>query len=129
MDKIGGVSLVTTGTANAVALASTNYFTRTTRVQYESSAGAGSLAGIRSTGQTFTMGVPGTPDNGGFRYVSIFGISDAATVANAAMFVGVISNTSPPGSGFDPSVFTNYLGMGHKTGDTVMSIYYGGSSA
>ena len=127
--NIGGVTPTVTGTANAVAMATTNQFTRTTRLQFESAAGANSNAGIRSAAQTFTMGVPGSPDYGGFRYTGIFGISDAAAVANASMFVGVRASTAAPGGGFDPSTLTDLIGMGHKAGDTTMSIYYGGSAA
>jgi len=49
MTNIGAVTPTVTGTATARTLASTNMFTRTTRVGYVSAIGTGESCGIRSS--------------------------------------------------------------------------------
>lgn len=50
-----------------------------------------------------------------------FGCSDAATVASARTFVGLVGTTSVLGNA-DPSSNTNIIGVGTDSGDTTLSI-------
>ena len=113
------------GTATARNVATTNMFTRMRRLGYVSSATAGNLAGPRVAAAQVTVG---GVTAGGFFKVIRFGISDAATVSGARMFVGMSSSTSAP-TNVEPSTLTNAIGVGHGAADTNLKIFRGGSSA
>lgn len=124
-----GVAAVTaTGTATARNIATTRFFTRANRLGYVSAGTAGSLAGQHQPAAQFTLGVPGTPNQGGFELVARFGCSDAATVAGARQFAGMTSSTSAP-TNVEPSTLTNCIGVGHGAADSNLFLYYGGSAA
>jgi hypothetical protein len=116
------------GTVTARNVATTNLFTRLRRLGYIGSSLAGSLAGHYDTTAQHTLGVPGTPNIGGFFLCVRFGCSDAATVSGARQFVGMTSAINAP-SNAEPSGLTNCIGVGHGAADTNLKIYYGGSSA
>lgn len=118
-------ALTAVGTATARNVATTNMFTRARRLGYVSAATAGALASLRLAVAQITTG---TGTLGGFMKVIRFGISDAAAVAAARMFVGMGSNTGAP-TNVEPSTLTNVLGVGHGAADTTMKIFYGGSAA
>jgi hypothetical protein len=120
--------MVITGTATAVALSTTNLFTRTRRLKVLSGTPAGSLTGQRLTSLILTMGSGAILTGGGFYYVVRFGISDAAAVAGARMFVGLRNIATSPVN-VEPSTLTNVIGVGHGAADTTLRIYYGGSAA
>ncbi len=122
---LGYGALTAVGTATARNVATTNLFSRMRRLGYVSAATGGSLASIRQAAAQITLG-DGT--NGGFFKVLRFGISDAAAVAGARMFMGISSSTSAP-TNVEPSTLTNCVGMGHGASDTNFKIFYGGSSA
>lgn len=113
------------GTATARTVATTNLFTRTRRLGYVSAGTAASVAGVRVAVGQVTVG---TGTLGGFFKVCRFGISDAALVAGARMFVGVSNLTNAP-TNVSPATLTNCVGMGHDAADTTMRIYYGGTTA
>jgi hypothetical protein len=113
-----------TGTARNIAV--TNLFTRMRRLGYVSSATAGNLGGARVAVAQITMG--DASGFGGFFKVVRFGISDAAAVAGARMFVGISSSTSAP-TNVEPSTLTNSIGVGHGASDTNLRVYWGGSVA
>lgn len=115
-----------TGTATARNVATTNTFTRMRRLGYVSAATAGALAGARVAVAQITVG--DGSGKGGFHKVIRFGISDAATVSGARMFVGVSSSTGAP-TNVEPSTLTNVIGVGHRAADTNLHIFHGGSSA
>lgn len=123
---IGFGTASSTGTATARTIANTNSLTRQKRIGYVSSATAGSLAGNRFATAAFTTGDGSF--NGGFYYVCRFGISDAATVSGARMFVGLSATTTAP-TNVEPSTLINCLGIGHGAADTNLNIYWGGSAA
>jgi hypothetical protein len=118
-------ALTAVGTATARNVATTNLFTRMRRIGYVSVATAGGLASLRQAVAQITVG-DGT--NGGFHKVTRFGISDAAAVTGARMFVGISSSVSAP-TNVEPSTLTNCCGVGHGAADTNLKIFYGGSSA
>lgn len=122
---LGYGALTAVGTATTRAVTTTNTFTRMRRLGYVSASTAGALASIRQTVTQITVG-DGT--NGGFHKVTRFGISDAATVAGARMFIGISATTSAP-TNVEPSTLLNCFGVGHGASDTNLKIYYGGSSA
>ena len=113
------------GTATARNVATTNAFTRSRRLGYNSAATAGQVGGHYTTTAQYTIG-DGT-GLGGFYYVCRFGSAD--TLAQAIMFVGLSSSVATPTVTASPATFTNSIGVGCATGDTTLSIYYGGSAA
>jgi len=113
------------GTATARNVAATNAFTRARRLGYNSAAQAGNSAGHFQPVAQYTIG-DGT-GLGGFYYVCRFGSAD--TLAQAIMFVGMSNLIVTPVVTTSPATFTNCIGVGCATGDTTLSIYYGGSAA
>lgn len=116
------------GTATARNWATTNLLTRTRRLGYVSAAAAGSLASMYFTVSQFSLGVPGTPPIGGFLMIARFGVSDAAAVSGARMFVGMSSAVAAP-TNVEPSTLTNSVGVAQLSGSTNLQIVYGGSAA
>lgn len=114
------------GTATVRTPAATNVFTRAQRLGYNSSGTAGNSGGHYQTLANYTIGT-GTLGVGGFFYVCRFGAADAVT--QAITFVGLSSSVASPSATTSPATFTNAIGIGAATGDTNLSIYYGGSAA
>ncbi len=124
----GYTAPTTTGfTTTLRAPATTNMFTRMRRLGFATAATAGTVGQFRVALAMFTLGAGGTPALGGFFKVLRFGISDAAAVAGARMFMGVGPTTTP--TNVEPSTLINCIGMGHGAADTNMRIFYGGSAA
>lgn len=121
----GYTGLTLVGTATARNIATTNMFTRMRRLGVVSAATVGSLASFRVAAAQITTG---TGSLGGFHKIIRFGISDAAAVAGARMFVGISSTTGAP-TNVEPSTLTNAIGIGHGASDTNLKLFYGGSSA
>ena len=115
---------VTGFTATARNVATTNLFTRMRRLGYVTATTVGTVGQWRINAQQFTVG--GVSGLGGFTYIVRFGISDAATVAGARMFMGMRSSATP--TNVEPSTLTNCIGLGHGASDTNMKLFYGGSS-
>lgn len=113
------------GTATTRAVATTNIMTRMRRLGFVSAGTAGSLVSLRVALAQVTTG---TGSAGGFAKCCRFGISDAAEVAGARMFIGMSTNTAAP-TNVEPSTLTNCIGVGHRSADTTLHIFYGGSSA
>jgi hypothetical protein len=126
---IGMPAYTVVGTATARTVATTNNFTMQKRLAYVSAATAGSLASIRSVAAQYTLGntLAGVK-TGGFLNIIRFGISDAATVATARMFVGMSNITTVP-TNVEPSTLNNLIGIGHGAADANLKIFYGGSAA
>lgn len=116
---------ITGFTATARNVATTNKFTRMRRLGYVSAATAAAIGNWRVGVYQYTMG--GASGLGGFTYIVRFGISDAATVAGARMFMGMRASATPANA--EPNTLTNCIGIGHGASDTNMKLFYGGSSA
>lgn len=122
----GMAALTATGTATARGVATTNLLTRMTRLGYVSAATAGALAGAREAVAKFTTGAG--PGLGGFFARYRFGISDAATVAGARMFVGLDALAATP-TNIDPSTKINCIGVGQIATSDNLHIIRGNATA
>lgn len=115
------------GTATARNVATTNVLTRMRRLGYVSAATAGALASWRVAVAQYTTGT-GT-GLGGFMWVVRFGVSDAAAVSGARMFVGMSSSTGAA-TNVEPNTLTNSFGIAQlSTDNTQWYFVYGGSVA
>jgi hypothetical protein len=120
----GFAAMTVVGTATARNVATTNIFTRMRRSSYVSAATTGSACSIRSASM-FTSGTGA--GLGGFYASFRFGVSDAAAVAGARMFVGVDSATP---TNVEMSTRTNNFGIAQLSTDTTqLYLVYGGSAA
>ena len=119
-------AMTATGTATARTVAVTNLLTRMTRLGYVSAATAGALTGPREAAAKFTLGAGG--GLGGFWYRVRFGVSDAATVAGARMFVGLSASTAAP-TNVEPNTLVNVCGVCKLSSSTNLHMYVAGSSA
>lgn len=122
----GMAALTATGTATARTVATTNLLSRMTRLGYVSAATAGALAGAREAVAKFTIGAG--PGLGGFFARYRFGISDAATVAGARMFVGLDALTAAP-TNIDPSTKVNCIGVAQIATSNNLHIISGNATA
>jgi hypothetical protein len=122
---LGYTAPTATGTVTARNVATTNLFTRVWRLGYVSAAAAGSLSGHRVAVAQVTTG---TGTLGGFQKILRFGISDAAVVAGARMFVGVSAATGVPVN-VEPSTLVNCIGIGHGAADTNLRLFFGAATA
>ena len=98
----------------------------TRRLAAVSAATAGALAGIRTSAAQITTG--DGAGLGGFFFTCRFGISDAAAVAGARMFVGMQASVAAP-TNVEPSTLVNAIGVGHGAADTNLKLFYGGTTA
>jgi hypothetical protein len=117
-----GFGNTATGTATARNVATTNFFTAARRVGYVSAGTAGSSAGTRHALAQFFRG-NGTAGIGGFLFACRFGISDAAAVADARLFVGLHSATTVIGN-VNPSTLTNVIGVATDNAQTTLRIMH-----
>lgn len=122
----GMAALTATGTATARTVATTNLLTRMTRLGYVSAATAGSLAGAREAVAKFTTGAG--PGLGGFFARYRFGVSDAATVDGARMFIGLDALTAAP-TNIDPSTKVKCIGVGQIAASNNLHIIRGNVTA
>lgn len=114
------------GVATSRVIATTNFFTRLKRIGYVSAATVASLVESRVAAAQISIG--DGAGFGGFTKIVRFGISDAAPVGTARMFVGISSNTGAA-TNVEPSTLTNSIGVGHGAADTTLKLYFGGSAA
>lgn len=122
----GMAALTATGTATARNVATTNMLTRMTRLGFVSAATAGALSGGREAAAKFTLGAG--VSLGGFFYRCRFGVSDAAAVAGARMFVGLAASTAAP-TNVEPSTLVNCIGVAQLSTSNNLQIVFGAASA
>lgn len=122
----GMAALTATGTATARTVATTNLLSRMTRLGYVSAATAASLAGAREAVAKYTTGAG--PGLGGFFARYRFGVSDAASVAGARMFIGLDAITAAP-TNIDPSTKVNCIGVAQIATSNNLNIVYGNATA
>ena len=113
-------------TSTAVTEAITNRFTRIPRTSSVSTGTAGLASGYYTAASGTAISL-GTGTVGGFLISILFGSGD--TLAQAICFAGLTNVTTTPGVTTSPAALTNCIGIGAATGDTNMSLYYGGSAA
>lgn len=110
-----------TGTRTARSVATSGLFASARRLGFVSQSASGRSAGIHhATPQHFRGAVAGV---GGFLARFRFGISDAAPVANARMFVGLTASAAAIGN-VNPSTLTNIIGIGADSGDTQLCLLH-----
>ena len=119
-------TMTATGTATTRTVATTNLLTRMTRLGYVSLATAAALSGIREGQNKYTTGAGG--GLGGFYYRVRFGVSDAATVAGARMFVGLSASSGAP-TNVEPNTLVNSVGICQLSTSTNLQFYCAGASA
>lgn len=119
-------ALTIVGTATARNVSNTNLFNRMRRLGIVSVATVGGLASLRQGAAQVWIGDGGGYQ--GFMKTMRFGISDAATVATARMFVGMSSSVAAP-TNVEPNTLTNCIGIGHGAADANLKLFYGGSAA
>lgn len=117
---------ITGFTATSRAVATTNLFTRMRRVGYVTAAIAWTVWQWRINAYQYTVW-DSTSWLGGFTYIIRFGISDAAAVSDARMFLWMRSSSTP--ANVEPSTLTNCIWVWHWAADTNLKIFYWGSSA
>lgn len=117
---IGSAAPTARGTATARNVALTSYFTMQKRIGFVSANTAGSTSGYRLPLLQYATGAT---SGGGFLLVARFGVSDAATVANSRLFVGMINATGVIGN-VNPSTLTNIVGVASNAGDANLSIMH-----
>ena len=122
----GMAALTALGTATSRVVAVTSLLTRMTRLGYVSAATAGSLCGVREAVAKYTTGAGG--GLGGFFARYRFGVSDAAAVATARMFVGLSASTAAP-TNVEPNTLVNSIGIAKLSTSNNLHIYCAGSSA
>lgn len=118
---IGSTAPNALGTATARAIATTNYFASGSRYGQVSAATTGSRAAVYFNLNQVWRG--NAAKLGGFRYAARFGISDAAAVATANMFVGLVPNSTVGSGSTEPSASTNIIGIGHDSTDANMQLF------
>ena len=117
----GMSALTTVGTATTRTITVSNVLTRMTRLGFVSAATAGQLAGGREAFGKFTVGAGG--GLGGFFIRYRFGVSDAATVAGARMFVGLSATTTAP-TNVEPTSLLNCVGVAQLSSSTNLQLVY-----
>ena len=122
----GMAALTATGTATSRTITTTNILTRMTRLGYVSAATAAALSGGREAVAKYTTGAGG--GLGGFYSRHRFGVSDAATVDGARMFVGMDALTAAP-TNIDPSTKVNCIGVGQIAASNNLHIIRGNATA
>lgn len=122
----GIAALTATGTATSRAFATTNLLTRMARIGYVSAATAAALSGVREAVAKYTTGAG--PGLGGFFARYRYGVSDAATVSGARMFVGLDASTAAP-TNVEPSAKVNCIGVGQISSSSNLHIIYGNATA
>lgn len=98
------------GTATARNVASTNLLTSMKRLGYVSATTTSAVTGWRLGVLQFLRG--SVTNQGGFTFVTRFGISDpgTTTLASARMFVGMSTSTAAP-TNVEPTTLTNVIGL------------------
>lgn len=120
----GGAAIALSGSATSlkVLLAVAPYY-HLRRIGYVSAASAGASCGTRHS--ALQWAVSDDPNFGLWTFQARFGISDAAAVANARMFVGL---TAVAAGGVlpnaNPSAQLNIIGVGADTGDSTLRIIH-----
>lgn len=124
----GGAAITLSGSFTAWKILLTIApFYRNRRIGYVSAATAGTSCGTRHS--VLQWAVSTDPALGGWTFSARFGISDAAAVANARMFVGLTGVASAgvlPNA--NPSAALNLIGVGADTGDTTLRIMHNDAS-
>ena len=116
----GGVTMSTTSSVLAQAVASTNYATKQIRLRYGATVvSAGRYTGTRGSALLFYVG-------GGFRFICDVHISDAAFGSGCRQFYGLQGSTAD--LTYTDTILVNSLlnciGVGSEAADTNLQVFY-----
>lgn len=114
--RVGVAAVASDGTATAVNKASTNYYTRQSRIRSPSAASTGANGGTRFREFKFRQDAARTSIR--------FGWEDFAT--NAAAFIGLKGDAAHGNA--DPSSFINCIGIGIDSGQTTWRLLHNDGS-
>ena len=125
-DTTSGLTISTTGTATARAVATTSYATRGIRMGVTASITAtGRYSGVRGSALLWYV-------TGGFLYTGEFTISDTATAVGTHNFWGLASSTSDLVIGdvgnSQPSALLNIIAFANDSGDANLQIMHNDAS-
>ena len=125
---LGSVALTATGTATSAAIAVTNRYTRTQRVEYlVASATNNAIAGFRYANLGWSIG-GGDAEAGGFFFVCRWGPATGVSIPTTRTFVGMANTTAAP-TDVEPSTITNIVGMGWDAADANVQFMHRGTAA
>lgn len=116
----GAGSTVAIGTATTRTPASTRMFTSLRRIGHVSATTAGSSCGVL-THNSLVFWRGNAAGLGGFHALFTFGVSDAAAVADARLFVGLQASSTAIGN-VNPSTLVNAVGVACDAGETTLRI-------
>lgn len=114
----GMLAWTTTGSAGTDTTSSASFFAQARTWAVGSATTAGASCGLHYSQLIYGRGAQANA--GGFLASWVFGISDAAAVANARLFVGFRGVAAAIPSS-EPSALVNILGVGADTGETTLS--------
>lgn len=122
----GGITMSSTASTLAQAVASTNFATKQIRLRYyATTVSAGRYTGTRGSALLWYI-------HGGFRYVCNFNISDTSFSAGCQQFYGLGGVTTDLAyggvSGTLVSTLTNIIGIGSENGDTNLQVFHNDAS-
>ena len=122
----GGVTMSSSASTLAQAVASTNFATKQIRLRYyASTVSGGRYTGTRGSALLWYI-------HGGFRYICDFNISDTAFSANCQQFYGLAGQTTDLAyggvSGTLVSTLKNIIGIGSEVGDTNLQVFHNDAS-
>jgi hypothetical protein len=120
----GGVTMATTATAVARAVASTSYATKQIRKGFTGTVvSSGRYTGTRGNALLWYLG-------GGFKYVCDFFVSDTAYASGCRQFYGMAGQTTDLGYSDTVQVdsLVNIIGVGSDSSDTNLQIFHNDSS-
>lgn len=120
-----GIADSTEGTAGAVTPTFADLPNSLVKTHVTSAATAGSNASLRYGALYLARGA--AAGAGGFRVRFLWHPNDAATVADARCFVGLIGQTGAIGN-VNPSTLTNIIGVGADNGETNLSLMHNDGS-
>lgn len=105
--SIDGIAVTAVGTAAAVSVASTNFYTGRVRQRFSSSATAATAAGLRTnTAQWF---LSSTANEGGLFFVARLGLGVIS--GSNRLFVGMSATTAALAANVNPSTYLNMFGF------------------
>jgi len=117
---VGVPALTSVGTATGRNVANTNFFTQLARLGIVSAGTGGSFADQYSPAAQIWRG--SSIGLGGFDVTINVGQSDAAVVADARGFFGLLASTSAL-TNVEPNTLTNMVGVGFGAADTTLKVY------
>jgi hypothetical protein len=127
LSVLGGNGPTAVGTATSAAIAVTNLFTRTPKLEYlVTTAATTAIAGFRGVSPMATVGASAA-DLGGFVFVGKWGPATGVATTTLRAFFGLAVITSAP-TDVEPSTAVSCVAMGWDAADTNVQIMHNDSA-